>query len=128
MLRSSHTASTSSVYLTALFLSYTLLVSIFSPFIVHSVKAEQAGSGSHLLSATAHQVSTSRGQRREGELLVRFRGGVSEQEKNQIAGAQGALRTKRLRGESSIERLNIASGQDLDTIAAQLRLNPSVEF
>src|SRR5205085_4657977 len=114
MLRSNRTASTQGVCLTALFLSYTLLVSIFSPFIVHSVKAEQAESGNHLLSATAHQVSTSRGQRREGELLVRFRGGVSEQEKNQIAGAQGTLRTKRLRGESGIERVAVSSGQNLD--------------
>jgi RHS repeat-associated protein len=66
--------------------------------------------------------------RREGELLIRFRSGVSEYSKSTVLVSQGARRKKQLRGESTIEKLEVLGGQNIDTVALQLSLNPDVEF
>jgi len=68
------------------------------------------------------------GNQRSGELLIRFRPGVSEQEKATAIAAQGARSRKQLRGESGIEKLELAAGQEPEAVAQQLRLNPAVEF
>ena len=65
---------------------------------------------------------------RTGELLVRFRDGVSEPEKLEAIGNDGARGKKKLRGDSAIEKLALAAGQDPETVAQTLRLNPAVEF
>ena len=66
--------------------------------------------------------------RREGELLIRFRAGVSEQNKDTVLTSHGARRKKQLRGESTVEKLEVLGGQNVETVALQLSLNPDVEF
>jgi Fervidolysin N-terminal prodomain len=69
-----------------------------------------------------------RGGHRSGELLVRFRSGVTEQDKAAVFLSNGAQRQKQLRGESGIEKLSIPAGQDPEAIAQIMRLNPQIEF
>ncbi|HEV7473479.1 MAG TPA: S8 family serine peptidase [Pyrinomonadaceae bacterium] len=66
--------------------------------------------------------------RREGELLIRFRAGVSERNKDTLRMSHGARRKKQLRGESKVEKLEVLGGQNVETLALQLSLNPDVEF
>jgi thermitase len=65
---------------------------------------------------------------RKGELLIRFRGGLSQIEKDTIMATSGARLKKELRGESEIEKLEVNDNDDAATAALQLSLNPSVEF
>lgn len=65
---------------------------------------------------------------RSGEMLVRFKAGVSQNDRDMIAATQGARRKKQLRGESAIEKLEFTSGNDPAAMAAQLILNPQIEF
>ena len=64
---------------------------------------------------------------RKGEVLVRFRTGVSENDKDVVAATHRALR-KQLRGDSAIEKLQLSSDDDAATTAQLMSLNPAVEF
>lgn len=83
---------------------------------------------SHGNKSTAGPQSTTRAPHRTNELLVRFRGVQSQQQKNQIAAAHGLRHERALRGQSGIEKLQLASATDVDTAALQLMMDPSVEF
>jgi RHS repeat-associated protein len=72
--------------------------------------------------------ATRRGQWREGELVVRFREGVSEQSKGAVAAVGGARRKKGLRGGSRLEKLELQPGHDAAAAAEVLRLHPEVEL
>src|SRR5258705_12683156 len=65
---------------------------------------------------------------RNNELLVRFRAGASQQDKDTVIATQGARRKKQLRGESGVEKLELPGGRDVRTAAQQFMLNPQVEF
>lgn len=65
---------------------------------------------------------------RNDEVLVRFRKGVSQNDKDVVAATHSARRKKQLRGESGIEKLELTNGGDAANVALQLSLNPSVEF
>jgi YD repeat-containing protein len=69
-----------------------------------------------------------KGKYRAGELLVRFRQDVAAEQADALAQSKGARRKQRLRGASRVERLEVAEGQDLETVAMGLRLDPRVEF
>jgi len=138
-------------------LSYALtLTTICAPFVVPSVKAATGARHSFSLSPTlagdaatmertaatrssASTASSSNGSgsnggnsggggHRAGELIVRFRATVSEQEKNSSVENHGAHRSKKLRGDSGIEKLTIPANQDAESAAAELRTNPAIEF
>src|ERR1041384_1164978 len=64
----------------------------------------------------------------EGEILVRFRSGVSEKEKETIIAAHGGRKKKQLKGDSGFEKLELAAGRDAKTAVLQLLLNPHVQF
>jgi RHS repeat-associated protein len=66
--------------------------------------------------------------RRGGELIIRFREGYSERDKNTLVGTRGARRKKILRGRSRIEKLELAAGQEPEAVAESLRYLPAVEF
>ncbi|HUS09111.1 MAG TPA: S8 family serine peptidase, partial [Pyrinomonadaceae bacterium] len=66
--------------------------------------------------------------RREGELLILFRSGVSEHSKDTVLTSHGLRRNKQLRGESTVEKVELLGGQTVETVAMQLSLNPEVEF
>ena len=65
---------------------------------------------------------------RSGELLVRFRSGVAQQNKDTVLATHGTRGKKQLRGASGVEKLEVIGAQDPETVALQLRLQPEVEF
>ena len=65
---------------------------------------------------------------RSGELLVRFRGGTSEQQRSETASAYGARRKQQLGGESGIEKLELLADQNPEAVAFQMLQHPAVEF
>jgi subtilisin family serine protease len=65
---------------------------------------------------------------RNGQLLVRFRAGVSHREKELVFATQGARKIKDLTGDSGIEQLEIPAGQDVQTAAVQMLVTGQVEF
>ena len=105
----------------SLFLTYLLVILTCTPFTV---------SGRSLAPAKARRASqaTSMARYREGELLVRFRDGVPQKDKETIAAAHGARRKKQLEGDSNLEKLELPAGRDAKAAAANLLLNPQVQF
>ena len=65
---------------------------------------------------------------RSGELLVRFRAGTSEPDKETTIAAHGARRQRQLSGESGVEKLELPTGQDPESVSRLLKLNPAVEL
>jgi hypothetical protein len=65
---------------------------------------------------------------REREILVRFRSGVSEKDKETIMATHGGRKKKQLRGDSGFERLELAAGRDAKTAVLELLLHPQVQF
>ena len=65
--------------------------------------------------------------RRANEVLVRFRGVQSPQQKNEIAAAHGLRRQRTLRGESGVEKVLLPPGMDVENAVVQLMQDPAVE-
>jgi YD repeat-containing protein len=126
-MRSTRPGYISLVRISCVVLSYSLLLSLYTPFQVRSA-TPVAGGVRHAFAAVPGRPTGQRGARREGELLVRFRRNVSEQEKEEIAASKGARRGGRFRGASRIDKLSLPAGHDPEMLAAELRLNPAVEF
>ncbi|HLM24030.1 MAG TPA: S8 family serine peptidase, partial [Pyrinomonadaceae bacterium] len=66
-------------------------------------------------------------QHREGELLVRFRAGVSQRDQEAIIARHGAQKKNELRGASGIGKLKV-TGRGVWTVALELLLDQQVEF
>ena len=130
-MKCAHRSSCStSIRLISLTLCYSLIVSaVFLPMSlsVDSVAATRAGIGSGKLKRTAN-LNQQTPNRRDGELLIRFRAGVPEQTKDTLRSSNGTRRKKQLRGESTVEKLEVLGGQNVETVALQLSLNPDIEF
>ncbi|MGI8733744.1 MAG: S8 family peptidase, partial [Pyrinomonadaceae bacterium] len=118
-----------------LLLAYVLIFSILSPLATTRAGAASASRGRNAkhkpegaigVFAPLHVVPP--GGRRDGELLVRFRGGASEQDKASAVATHGGRNRRQLRGESGVEIVEVAAEENVDTVAAQLRLHPAVEF
>jgi RHS repeat-associated protein len=102
-------------------LTYLFVISSFAPFAtqatpVHKVKPN--GSKQEQLSAPS----------REGELLVRFRAGVSKRDKETIIATHGARKKKEITGESGVEQLELPAGRDARSVALQMLLSGQLEF
>ncbi|HVG33989.1 MAG TPA: S8 family serine peptidase, partial [Pyrinomonadaceae bacterium] len=110
-----------------LLLIYTLCLPLIAPFALRSVQASTPAKASGLPPATIEQPQH-KGGRREGELIVRFREGVTEQEKDTIAASKQVRRSKKLRGNSGIEKLQLQNGQTPEDVMAELRQTPLVEM
>jgi len=122
-MRASHSFSRSPINSLSLLLVYTLTISLIAPFAPKRVNAAPVEP------APAPAAKEKRNsKRRDGELIVRFREGVSEQDKNRLVEDKGAQRGRRLRGRSRLEKINLRQGQDMDTLAEQLRSNPAIEL
>src|SRR5215207_1826782 len=89
----------------SLLLSYLLVMLLCTPF------ATAAGSSFPKKSNSATQDSTAR--YRDGEILVRFREGVSQRDKETIVATHGMRRRNALQGESGLERVELLSGRDV---------------
>jgi RHS repeat-associated protein len=105
----------------SLFLSYNFILLLCAPF---SVSAVSSFSGKGGLSTQ----ETVQVRYREGEVLVRFREGVSEKDKETIIATHGGRKKLQLKGDSGFERLELAAGRDAKTTVLQLLLNPQVQF
>ena len=130
MLRIPLPATRPSVVSYTLVISYALLLSLIAPFSVRPAEAAFALTAKKGLSSTTSNTPLVQksGGKRQGELLIRFREGVSEQDKNALVGSKGARRKKKLRGRSRIERLELSAGQEPEAVAESLRYLPAVEF
>ncbi len=104
----------------ALSLSYLLVILLCVPF------TTVAGSRLHRKSSGLLQQPTI--AHRDGEVLVRFRGGISQRDKETILITHGVKKTKQLRGASGFEKLELSKGRDAKTVTLELLLNPQVEF
>jgi subtilisin family serine protease len=124
-MRSFRSFSGSLVNLFSLLLIYTLVLSLFSPFVIRRVEAAPAAKPKPQPAATKEE---KKGGRRDGEILVRFRQGVSEQDKTRLVEGKGMKRGLRLRGRSRLEKLALKAGQDLDAVLTDLRSNPAIEL
>ena len=103
----------------ALVLVYLLLVLPFTPFTV------SARTPSKSVASTQEK---SPARYRDGELLVRFRDGISKRDKETIMAAHGARQKQKLEGDSGFEKLELPAGRDAKTASLQLLQNPQVEF
>jgi RHS repeat-associated protein len=103
----------------SLFLSYLLVILLCTPFVVFG--------RSPLIARTSTQ-EPSPARYREGELLVRFRDGISKKDKDTIIATQGARRKKQLSFDSGLEKLEVGAGRDVRATALQLLQNPQVQF
>jgi YD repeat-containing protein len=123
--------SRSSARLFSLLLSYLMVISLCAPFSLKRVVAATANAPSKAAAAASNDTAKAarkQGQRRDNQLLVRFREGVTEQKKNALIGENGGRRAKKLKGRSRIEKLEFQQGVDVDALAAELRANPAVEL
>lgn len=130
-MRSKNSRATRQFHPVCFLLSYALVISLFGPFTIRRVKASPADRNAPIAkkaSTLSAGSAAQRGGRREGELLIRFRAGVSEQEKSSVFLSHGARRKKQLRGESGVEKLEVPTGQDPQAAAELMRLNPQIEF
>lgn len=99
--------------LLSLLLSYAFIISLCAPLTSKQVIA--AGSISIGENSTfLRQAIEERAGWRASELLVRFRGGVSQVERNTVIAAHGAQRKKQLRGESGVEQLELGGPGSAD--------------
>ena len=103
----------------AAFLSYLLVILTCVPF---------TGSAQSYPDPRLLQQQQPAPQYRAGELLVRFRTGVSKHDKEAIIARHGVQMKKVLRGDSGFEKLNVSTGRDVGTVALEMLLNPQVEF
>jgi YD repeat-containing protein len=125
-MHSSQPAYASLTRFSCVVLSYSLLLSLWSPLSQGAALA--SGSARTADAATPANAAQKRGAHRDGELIVRFRPHVSEQEIEEIMASRGARRGRRLRGASRTDKLTLPAGHDPETLAAELRTNPAVEF
>src|SRR5438067_1662680 len=65
---------------------------------------------------------------RKGEVLIRFKEGTSESDKENAATTHRARRRHQLRGLSGVEKFELSGNDDAQSVAAQLGINPNVEF
>src|SRR5688572_18739932 len=105
----------------SLFLSYLLIVLLSTPFATNAAKAK----ASKTVAGPTQDVAA---PHREGELLVKFRDGVSQKDQDTVLANHGVSRRKQLRGSSRLEKVELPSGRDTKTTAFELLQNSQVEF
>ncbi len=113
-------------YVLCFFLTYVLLLSPSAIFILSGARAEPDTKRKE--SSSSSTPVKPQAERRDGELLVRFHPNVAAQSRTSLVDAVGAQSIGKLRGRSQIEKLRVPVGQDVETVAAQLRQSPLVEF
>jgi subtilisin family serine protease len=104
----------------SLFLSYLLVILLCTPFAVSGRQSSTERAN------PTHQEAVAR--YREGEILVRFRDGVSQRDKETILATHGVRRKQQLEGDSGFEKLELAAGRDAKAAVLQLLQNPQVQF
>lgn len=103
------------------FLSYLLVILLCTPFTTTTGRSRW----SIKVVNRQDQVSA---PHRDAELLVRFRAGLSQREKETVAPRYGVRKIKKLRGDSGFDKLELSGMHDPKTIALELLMNPQVEL
>lgn len=115
----------------SLFLCFTMLVP-FTPLTPAAAVAKSTGTrkaSAPMVSApSTSRLVKRKSDGRAGELLVRFRAGVSDAESEKLVDSKGVRRRGRLRGQSGVERILVGDGQDVEAVAAELCSSAIVEF
>jgi YD repeat-containing protein len=113
-------------------LSYVLVATVIAPATGSAAKPATLSAAKKTpaaqAAATIAPLTSQAAAGRAGEVLVRFRAAVSEQEKEAVTTAQGARRRGRLRGASGFERLGVEGGGSTQALMAQLATEGSVEW
>ena len=65
---------------------------------------------------------------RKDQVLIRFKDGTSESDKESAAMTHRARRRHQLRGLSGVEKFELSDSDDAQSVAAQLTVNPNVEY
>ncbi len=104
----------------SLSLSYLLVILLCTPFAV------SANSSPKVSIRPAQEQSQA--PYRDGEILVRFRDGISPREKETILATHGVRRKQQLDGDSGFEKLELPAGRDAKAAVLQLVQNPQVQF
>ena len=115
----------------ALLLAYAITITFSIPGLMRRVLASptatHGAAKGRLTPLLAPPVPQSSGQR-SGELLIRFHAGAGQQSRDTVLASHGVRSKRQLRGESGVEKLEVLGGQDPETVAQLLRLQPEVEF
>lgn len=128
MLRSARSTPTLFVHSLSLALTYMLALTLCAPFMIRPVTAApQTGTPTEPV-GPSQPPAKPKGGRRAGELIVRFREDVTEQDKTNLIEHKGGRRKRKLRGESRLEKIDLPAGQEVDALAAELSANPAVEL
>ena len=104
----------------SLFLSYSFIILLCTPFAVSG--------GPSVRKAGKPMQEQPPARYRAGEVLVRFREGVQQKDKDSIIKMYGTRQKRRLRGDSNFEQLKLTTGRDAQTAALELLQNPQVQF
>jgi len=97
-------------------LSYVLVLSLLTPFAISGESAPAVKS--------PYSIGREPAAYREGELLVRFRAGVSQRDIDTIIATHSARKKKQLAGGSGVEKLELRAGHDPSTTALEMLLHP----
>ena len=108
----------------SLFLAYSLVLSLIAPFIVRRAEAAPDAKAVALSNAARAQ---KKGGRRDSEVLLRFRSGVSLRQKQDVVSSLEARSARRLRGGSQVYVIHLPAGLVPEAAVAQLLLNPAVQ-
>lgn len=104
----------------ALYLSYLLVILLCVPF--------TTAARLRLFVTPVVHLDSQKIPHRDGEVLVRFRGGISQRDKDTILTTHGVKKINQLRGASGFEKLELFGSRDSKTVALELLMNPQVEF
>ena len=108
--------------LVALFVTYSFALLLFPSGRVAAVSGKRSSS----ISVENPPIETPR--HRANEILVRFRSGASQADKDVAETAVGTHLKKKLKGDSAVETLEFTGASDALDVALQLNQNPAVEF
>ena len=108
-----------SAALISLSLSYILVVLLCTPFVASARTLSKPAASTQEQSLAPY---------RDGEILVRFRDGVSAKDKETILANHGLRRKQQLEGDSGVEKLELPTGKNAKTAVMQILLNPQVQF
>ena len=107
--------------------SRRVIVAAFLIFLLAILTCVPFTGSAHIPASNPNRMQQPAPQHRDGELLVRFRAGVSRRDQDAIMARHGAQKKHDLRGESGIGKLKVTS-RDVATVALELLLDPQVEF
>lgn len=115
-----------------LLVCYALVISLLAPLSARRVAAATAAAPP--AKATAGRPAASAGQAKSKgphkarELMVRFKSGTSEAQRQQLLSFKGARRLKKLKGKSRVEKIEAPANADLEALATEFKALPGVEL